>query len=446
MTTFAVTTKSSQRGDPATGSGINGAAARMLSQEAQALLTRLARLRPYSLHMTMVPAAAISPSALTAIESHMDAAQRKLRQMVGEFLRWLHGPGRNATPEDQQRRFMLLRLRFLSVISQFDIFADVISQRSEHETGVWIAGLDDAATEALALPGVYRAPPVICYLERGGGAAIRRARTRLPGGEENPVAVIRVPRERMIGSSIASSLVHEVGHQGAALLNLVNSLRPVLQQQQRNGSGHLTAWQLWERWISEIVADLWSVAKVGIAAPLGLIGVVSLPRAFVFRIDTDDPHPAPWIRVKLSCAMGNALYPHPQWARLAALWESFYPRGDLPEGKLRLIASLEATMTNFVSLLVNHRPKTLNGRSLKEALASGERQPARLAALFQQWRASPEKIRAAPPTLVFAAIGQAKFDGRITPVEESRTLAELLTQWATRGAGEGRNHNQLTTR
>ena len=38
------------------------------------------------------------------------------------------------------------------------------------------------------------------------------------------------------------------------------------------------AWQLWERWISEIVADFWSVARVGIASTIGLIGVVSLPR------------------------------------------------------------------------------------------------------------------------------------------------------------------------
>ena len=65
------------------------------------------------------------------------------------------------------------------------------------------------------------------------GAAIRRARTRLPGGGENPVAIVRVPRERMVGTGIASSLVHEVGHQAAALLDLVNSLRPILKGLQR---------------------------------------------------------------------------------------------------------------------------------------------------------------------------------------------------------------------
>jgi hypothetical protein len=407
----------------------------MLEQEARALLTRLDRLQPYSLRMPMVASAAISPQAMTAIENHMARASRKLNGMVVDYLRWLRGgASRLVSPAEAQRKFTFLRLRFISLISQFDIFADVISQRSEHETGVWVAGLDDLAAEALELPGVYSAPPVICYLERGHGAAIRRARTRLPGGDENPVAIIRVPRERMVGSGIASSLVHEVGHQAAALLDLVHSLRPALQERRRNGDLQSTAWRLWERWISEIVADFWSVAKVGITAPLGLIGVVSLPRAFVFRVDVDDPHPAPWIRVKLSCAMGDALYPHRQWTALARLWESFYPLDDLNAEKRRLFEAMETAIPSFVSLLVNHRPLALRGRSLKEALAAPERQPARLAASYQAWRASPALMRSAPLTLAFAAVGQARFDGRITPEEEGRTLADLLTYWAARSA------------
>ena len=221
------------------------------------------------------------------------------------------------------------------------------------------------AADALALPGAYYTPPaVICYLDRGHGAAIRRARTRLPGGGENPVAIIRVPRERMVGSGIASSLVHEVGHQGAALLDLVGSLRPILSGLQRGGAGAAVTWQLWERWISEILADVWAVARVGVAAPLGLMGVVSLPRAFVFRTSLDDPHPIPWIRVKLSCALGNALYPHPQWNTLAAIWESHYPVAGLAAEKQRLLLQMEASIPAFVALLVNHRPQSLRGQFL----------------------------------------------------------------------------------
>jgi hypothetical protein len=405
----------------------------MLAQEARALLTRLARVKPFALHETMVPAAALLPAAQTAIEQFLIRGRRELRDRVHQFLRWLdHPEGQEATPAEAQGRFTILRMRFNDVLSQFDLFADVLTQRSEHEIGVWLSGLDVVAADALALPGYYTAPPAICYLDRGPGAAIRRARTRLPGGGENPVAIIRVPRERMIGSGIASSLVHEVGHQGAALLDLVASLRPVLRERQDQGGEEQIAWQLWERWISEILADLWGVARVGVASTLGLMSVVSLPRYFVFRVTLDDPHPIPWVRVKLSCAIGRALYPHPQWDRLARLWESYYPIDQLDEGRQRLLGLLQEAIPEFVSLLVNHRPESLRGASLTETLSTDKRQPAQLASFYQAWRASPANMRRAPPSLIFAVIGQARADGRMSPEEESRTLANMLTYWALR--------------
>jgi hypothetical protein len=406
----------------------------LLGQEARALLTRLARVKPFALHEPMLPAAAVSLAAQAAIERYLAQGRRQLRRMVYAYLRWLNSDaGRRLPPAEAQRRFTFLRMRFNAVLSQFDMFADVLTQRSEHDTGVWLSGLDSVAADALALPGgYYQAPPVICYLDRGHGAAIRRARTRLTGGGENPVAIIRVPRERMVGSGIASSLVHEVGHQGAALLDLVASLRPLLRGMQSSGAEQRLVWQLWDRWISEIVSDLWSVARVGIAATTGLMGVVSLPRPFVFRVTVDDPHPMPWIRVKLSCALGQALYPHPQWQHLAALWEACYPIGNLDQERRALIAALEQSMPAFVTLLVNHRPRALRGRSLGEVLATPERQPGNLAAAFELWHGQAELMRRAPPSLVFAAIGQARADGRMSPEEESRLLAYLLTYWALR--------------
>ncbi|SFN98562.1 hypothetical protein SAMN05216386_2333 [Nitrosospira briensis] len=404
----------------------------MLEQEARGMLTRLARVKPFVVYEPMVPAANISPAAQVAIERYLATGRRELRARVRSYLDWLRGrEGQLAPPAQAQRRFTFLRLRFNAVLSQFDLFADVITQRSEHETGVWLSGLDILAEDALTLPGGYfQPPPMICYLDRGTGAAIRRVRTRLPGGGENPVGVIRVPRERMVGSGIASSLIHEIGHQGVALLDLINSLRPILKEMQSSSGSEGVAWRLWERWISEILSDFWSVARVGIASTFGLIGVVSLPRVFVFRLNLDDPHPIPWIRVKLSCAIGQALYPHPQWARLAGLWEAFYPLGGLDEERQRLIAALQSTMSGFVTILVHHRPQTLHGKSLIEAMDVGQRQPAQLAAYWRSWRISPKQMRKAPPALVFAVIGQARLDRQITPEEESRLLAGLLTYWA----------------
>jgi hypothetical protein len=404
----------------------------MLEQEARALLTRLARLKPFALHEPMLPAAAILPTAQLAIERYLARARGELRGLVRTYLSWLAGPdGRQASPEEAQRRFTFLRLRFNSVLTQFDMFNDVLTQRSENETGIWLSGLDVVSADALALPGgYYEAPPVICYLDRGVGAAIRRARTRMPGGGDNPVAIIRVPRERMVGSGIASSLVHEVGHQAAMLLRLVDSIRPVLQGLQR-GVDRL-AWQLWERWIAEIVADFWSVARVGVASTLGLIGVVSLPRAFVFRANLQDPHPTPWIRVLLSSAIGQALYPHPQWQRLAQLWASFYPLDGLDQERRQLLTTLQMSIPGFVALLVHHRPPALHGRSLLEVLDVRQRQPARLAGLYQAWGAAPWQMYRALPCLVFAVLGQARADRKLNPEMESILLTKLLTYWALR--------------
>lgn len=411
---------------------VGAAALRMLRNEARSLLVRVDKIESFALHTPMVPAASLPIEAQAAIERHLSKRRSLLRFMVKRYIAWLESPeGRMAEPDFAQRRFSFLRLRFIAILTQLDIFADVINQRSEHDTGVWLSGLDALAADALDLEGgYYEAPPVVCFLERGPGAAIRRARTRLPGGDDNPVAVIQVPRERMIGSGIASSLVHEVGHQGAAMLELEKSLRPVLREAIRRSGDNRTAWVCWERWISEILADLWAVGRLGAIGTVGLMTVVSLPRTFVFRVNLEDPHPAPWIRVKLSCAMGMALYPDPQWQWLSAIWDSFYPLEGLDEKKKGLFSLLQQEIPGFVSLLAGHRPASLGGKTLKEALSSADRLPESLRDLYLSWKSAPKRMKGAPPSLIFAAIGQAKIDGSVDAGEESMVLTELLKYWA----------------
>jgi hypothetical protein len=399
--------------------------------EALSLLSRLEMVKPFALNMPMVVAANIPDEALKGITDLIVSGNKELKKRVRDFVTWVkHPASSNISAEEVQSRFALLKLRFNDLLDELDIFADVTSQRSEHDTGVWVAGLDALAADALKLKGIYyKPPPVICFLERGHGAAIRRARTRLPSGADNPVAVIQVPRERMVGSGIASSLIHEVGHQGAALLDLVKSIRGEIRYKQRK-SNYPGAWELYYRWISEILADFWAMAHLGIGATLGLINVVSLPRYFMFRIKLDDPHPFPWIRVKLSLAFGRAIYPHIQWQRFESLWNSMYSLNRLDNKKLLIIDALVKIMPEFIELVVNHSPPVLKGKRLLDIFPYATRQPAHLQFLYNTWRFAPDVISTAPPSLVFAVIGQAHADANISAPTESKLLSNWLTRWA----------------
>ena len=406
---------------------------RFLVNETLGLFSRLQMVRSFSLSTPMVAAAQVSAPAQAAINAHLAHVAFDLRRKLLDFVRWLKGPeSRRLSAAKTQARYVLLKLRFNNLLDQVDIFADVLGQRAEHGTGTWVAGLDVLAEDALRLAGNhYEAPPLVCFLERGHGAAIRRARTRLPGGDLSPVGVIQIPRERMIGSGIASSLIHEVGHQGSELLDLTSSLRAALDQvmAQLPHEARLP-WQLLSRWLNEILSDCWAIGHLGITATYGLLSVVSLPSYFVFRIGTDGPHPFPWIRVKISLALGQALFPDPQWAALNRQWNDLYPPHELSPDKRELIARLEAVLPAFAELLLGHRPTSLKGLAVADIFPTAGRRPEELRAQYDAWRQHPLLREQCPPSLVFAVVGQAKADGRISTSDEAQILSRMLERWA----------------
>jgi len=406
---------------------------RFLVNETLALFSRLQTVRSFSLSTPMVQAASVSAPAQVAINAHLAHVAFDLRRKLLEFVRWLKGPeSRSVSAAKTQARYVLLKLRFNNLLDQVDIFAEVLGQHSEHGTGTWVAGLDVLAEDALVLAGgYYTAPPLICFLERGHGAAIRRARTRLPGGDLSPVGVIQIPRERMIGSGIASSLIHEVGHQGSELLDLTSSIRAALEQLIANNPKEASLpWQLLSRWLNEILSDCWAIGHLGITATYGLLSVVSLPSYFVFRIGTDGPHPFPWIRVKISLALGQALFPHPQWMALNQQWNSLYPTAELSADKQALIRRLEAVLPAFADLVLSHQPKSLRGQRVAEIFPLAGRRPEQLRAHYDAWQQQPNQREHCAPSLVFAVVGQAKADGRISTNDEVRILSHMFERWA----------------
>ncbi len=405
---------------------------KMLEQEAFAMYGRLERIKPFLITETMVPAASVSNTAQRHIDSYLSKGRQQLKHLITKYISWLRTHKNDKSISVAQRRFTHLRLKFNAVLSQFDIYSDAYTQRSEHETGVWLAGLDALAVDALIIKDITNQPPLICYLERGPGAAIRRAETRLPGGGRNPAAIIRVPRERMIGSGIASSVVHEVGHQGAALLKLVDAFKSRLEPIALINNKHQTAWKLWRLWISEIVADLWAICRLGVIATMGLIGVLSLPRPFVFKVSWNDPHPFPWIRVILSCRIGAQLYPDDQWQRIEQLWMNLYPPTNINTQTSKVIHILLETADTFADLLIKKRFISLQGRRLPDCLGVANKNPDKLRRIWEEHENSTTEIDKLKPTFAFAVLGQAKVDGKLFARNEDKIISALLQNWAVR--------------
>jgi len=404
------------------------AALKLLAHEAESMLARLELLRPFSEHMPMVPAATVGFEALRSIEKGLLERYARVRARIREFGAWLRaGP---KPPDEAQRQLARVRLLFGGLLSEFDLFADVITQRSEHPTGLLLSGIDVAAIDMMRCPA-FEAPAVISYLDRGHGAAIRRAMTRLPAGGDNPVAVLRVPRERMIGTGLAGSIAHEVGHQAASLLDLVPALQEALRARSKKQPERAVAFRHFDQWSSEILADLWAVGAVGVAHTLGLFALLNLPTPHVFLGGLDRVHPIPWIRVHISAALGEALVPHPQWKQLRAQWSALHPLASARPEKQALMKTLLEALPEFAALACTLRPRSLEGKRIADLFPDGVMHPARLAETYERWKRGRLAMYAARPSLVFAVLGQARADGKLPPKLETRVLETLILRWAT---------------
>ena len=111
-------------------------ATRFLVNETLALVSRLRTVRSFSLSTPMVLAAAVSAPAQAAINAHLARVAFDLRRKLRAFVAWLRSPdSERLSAAETQARYVLLKLRFNNLLDQVDIFADVLSQRSEHGIG-----------------------------------------------------------------------------------------------------------------------------------------------------------------------------------------------------------------------------------------------------------------------------------------------------------------------
>src|SRR2546430_16178942 len=111
----------------------------MLAGEPRAMLARLGLVKPFALQESMLPAAALLPTAQVAIDRFLVAGRRELRRLLHPYPQWLQQPpGHAATPAEGQTPLPLLRPKIHNMAVPFHMFAGGIPQPRGDEEGGWV--------------------------------------------------------------------------------------------------------------------------------------------------------------------------------------------------------------------------------------------------------------------------------------------------------------------
>jgi hypothetical protein len=164
-------------------------------------------------------------------------------------------------------------------------------------------------------------PVVLCYVEKGLGAAILKAKLRLWDSRTiSPAAAIKVVRHNL---DHPTAIVHETGHQVAHMTGWTQELsariRTALQSCPR------VIGETWASWTSEINADVYAFVHTGYASVAGLHDVVAGDDAMVFRYTAGDPHPISYLRVLLGVELCSRTYGAGPWDELRESWNVAHP-------------------------------------------------------------------------------------------------------------------------
>ena len=371
--------------------------------------------------MPSVPAAAIDRSALREIEQGLTISAKTLQ---GEIERLKGEVRTNQAPRQADNlRLTLLQLRADALFTSYDLICDAILSRADPKVGLEMAGCDLLLCRAMEVevPG-YQSPRVISYpdsVTRGG--AINRARTRLPGDVLLGAALIRVSRESI--PTRLSSGCHEVGHQLASDLNILQEMADLVEATALEALRDAGGAAQWRSWTSELVADAFGSALTGgVPAVDGLQRVLSLPAPLIYRIKPGDPHPPGAVRVPFATEFARLVRPHPLLGLLADRFEKIYPSRPFDRSSERSL-SLARAARPVARKLAEARLTGLGRRTILDVTSEARRVIAQ--AVPDGMPGPPpsaSKLARLDPLAANAVLGFARVAGTLTP-ERHRSLA-----------------------
>jgi hypothetical protein len=260
----------------------------------------------------------------------------------------------------------------------FDTFADIITQRLSPRLGPMLADCDALAKDALKrdIPALQIIEDPIVYCDRGFGASTLREGVTLPDGNPNPVPLIQIPYTRLAEPLHLTSVIHEVGHEIAVRLSLIpvfaNLARRVCQ-----GLGIPSRiGESYAYWMSELVPDFIGFCASGLAQPASIREILALPPADVFRFDSLDPHPPPYLRVLMSFAWSRITWGRGLWDGWEEMWQDFYPVECLAPDKAEVFRQFQKVIQPLAECMMTVRLQAVGGIRISELYSTIDAHPA----------------------------------------------------------------------
>lgn len=262
--------------------------------------------------------------------SQIDALDTLMGALLAPVKAALSDPPAAADGADKAGAFALDVLGGIVAAQRaWDFFRDKLLLRSSprYRDVLWVADtiawsayrpvIERAAQLGILAHDELREPP-LTYLtaEPSPATWVRRSRPNdgrdyALGQAKLPIPVIEIPWDHVENPWELLSILHEVGHDIEADLGLRPALRQSLHKALTDAAVPEERRRLWLAWQGELFADLVALELGGPAYARALMHLLLLPKEEVQTFDDADPHPLPYLRIRMNAAYIRTLARRP---------------------------------------------------------------------------------------------------------------------------------------
>ena len=414
---------------------------RSLARKIDAQRARIEALSSLRQVVSLPPQFDITARQWQILDAELKAAETRLmRRLKRGASAYLSQPDNITAARSLNSLLGDLELEMTKTFTFFDTFMDILTQRHTPELGRLLAGCDALALDSIKKPhpALAMVEPPIVGCDRGFGAKTFREYVRFPGGSFNPMPLVQIPYSRLKEKYNLTSILHEVGHEAMVRCGLKKALPKALHKGLSEAGAPSAICDLFALWSSEIGPDVWSFCGSGIAQAGGIKEILNLPRAHVFRISWNDPHPPPYLRVLLCFDWCRHVWGSGIWDRWEREWRDLYPIESAPPSTRSLMIKLSHFIPAVTSILLRTRFRSLNGKRIPELFDMAILAPSELKRRAVEAKNGYIDLRGIPCSSHLAVFRLIKERESL----DENTLDAVMTRWLLELAGK-RNVKQI---